>query len=84
MEVRPVDPRDIQVEWPADTYRVYLWSNDGARCDEYEVSGVNDVREVVAWADAQADGRVTEILVRHDHGPQRGVIRLAGGRPGGG
>ena len=76
-----MDPRDIEVEWDARTYRVYFWSQDGSRCDEHVLSGAQDVREVVAWADANAGNRVPEIFVRHDHSPQHGLIRLAGGRP---
>ena len=81
MDAQPIDPRDIQIEWDATVYRVYFWSADGGRCDEYELSGARDVREVVAWADANAAGRVAEIFVRHDHPPQHGLIRLAGARP---
>lgn len=77
----PVDPRDIEVEWAADTYRVYFWSRNGARCDEHEISAA-DVREVLAWADANAGDRVPEVFVRHDHPPQHGLIRIAGSRPG--
>ena len=82
MDVQPVDPRDIKFEWVVDTYRVYFWSPDGGRCDEYELTGAQDVREVIAWADSNADGRVAEIFLRHDHPPEHGLIRLAGARPG--
>jgi hypothetical protein len=82
VDVEPADPRDIQIEWDAVTYRVYFWSRDGSRCDEHELSGAQDVREVIAWADANAGDRVPEIFVHHDHPPQHGLIRLAGGRPG--
>ena len=82
MDVSPVDPRDISMEWDADCYRVYFWAPDGGSCEEYELTGVADVREVVAWAEGVAAGRVPEIFVRHDQAPERGLIRLCGGRPG--
>lgn len=82
VDVQPVDPRDIEIDWDAATYRVYFWSQDGGRCDEHELSGARDVREVIAWAESNAGDRVPEIFVRHDHPPQHGLIRLAGGRPG--
>lgn len=82
VEIQPVDPRDISFEWDADTYRVYFWSLDGLRCDESELIGADDAREVIEWADGKARGRVPEIFVRHDHPPERGLIRIAGHRPG--
>lgn len=82
VDAQPIDPRDIKVEWNADTYRVYFWSSDGSRCDEYELTGAGDVREVITWADSDAGGRTPEIFVRHDHPPLHGLVRLAGRRPG--
>ena len=82
VDVQPVDPRDIKIEWDATVYRVYFWSLDGGSCEEQELSGARDVREVIAWADSHVGNRVPEIFVRHDRGPDRGLIRLAGGRPG--
>lgn len=81
VDVQPVDPRDIEIEWDAMTYHVYFWSQDGGRCEEHELSGAQNVREVVAWAEGNADKRVPEIFVRHDHPPQHGLIRIAGRRP---
>lgn len=81
MKARPVDPRDIDLEWTSTTYRVYFWTADGTVSEEHEITGVLDVRQVIRWADARADGRTTEIFVRHDHDAQRGLIRLAGARP---
>jgi hypothetical protein len=82
VDARPVDARDISVEWDADIYRVYFWSTDGRSCEEHELSSAADVREVVAWAEARAADRIPEIFVRHDHPPDRGLIRISGGRPG--
>lgn len=76
-----MDPRDIEIEWDATIYRVYFWSRDGGRCTEFELTGVSDLRQVLAWAGTNADGRVPEIFVRHDHEAERELIRLAGARP---
>jgi hypothetical protein len=81
VDVQPVDARDIKLEWDETTYRVYVWSQDGGRCDEHELSRAQDVREVLAWAESNVDGRAAEIFARHDHGDERGLIRLAGARP---
>ena len=82
VDARPVDPRDIGTEWDATTYRVHFWSADGSRCTEFELAGVEDLTEVLAWAEANANGRTAEIFVRHDHGTERGLIRISGARPG--
>ena len=82
MDAQAIDPCDTGIEWDADIYRVYFWSTDGGRCDEYELSDAQDVREVIAWVDSHAGNRVLEIFARHDHPPEQGLIRLAGQRPG--
>src|SRR5438874_2308764 len=58
VDVRPVDPRDIENEWDASIYRVYFWSADGGACEEHELAGVRDVHEVLAWSAANAGARV--------------------------
>lgn len=51
IEARPVDPRDVNVEVDAPTFRVYFWrSTSSLACREFEVIGA-DVEEVIAWAD---------------------------------
>ena len=81
MEAQLADPRDIGIEWDATIYRVYFWSSDGGRCTEFELTGVDDLHEVLSWASANSDGRVAEIFARHDHDAHRGLIRLAGRWP---
>jgi hypothetical protein len=61
MDVRGVDPRFIDHEPPA-VYHVYFWSDGRLRSDEYELTDARDVHEVLAWADANADGREIEIV----------------------
>jgi len=81
VDAKPIDQRDIENEWDADIYRVYFWTADGGGCEEHELTGVQDVHEVLAWAATNAGDRVPEIFVRHDHSQEHGLIRIAGGRP---
>jgi hypothetical protein len=62
MNVRRVDPRDIERESNA-VYRVYFWSAGRTVSDEFELTGAVDVHEVLRWIDANADGREVEALV---------------------
>jgi len=51
IQTRPVDPRDVNVEVDAPTFRVYFWrSAPGLACREFEVTG-GDVHDVIGWAD---------------------------------
>lgn len=62
MNVRPVDPRDIECEEKA-VYRVYFWSAGRTRSDEFELTDAADIHEVLRWIEANADGREVEALV---------------------
>lgn len=62
MNVRSIDPRDIESEMQA-VYRVYFWSNHRGRCDSFELSGAADVHEVLDWINANASGREVEAMV---------------------
>ena len=62
MNVRPVDPRDIECETKA-VYRVYFWSAGRTRSDEFELTDAADIHEVLHWIDANAGGREVEALV---------------------
>jgi hypothetical protein len=62
MNVRGVDPRDIESEAKA-VYRVYFWSAGRTVSDEFELTDAADVHEVLRWIDANADGREVEALV---------------------
>ena len=55
MDVRAVDPRDQTWEISRPKYRVYFHDETGA-ANEYAVEGA-DVAEVMAWAEAQRNGR---------------------------
>jgi hypothetical protein len=54
VEAKPIDPRDIGIEFEVDAYRVYFWARlpgGGYRSREFELTG-GDVREALEWADA--------------------------------
>ena len=44
-------------------YRVYFWSADRGRSEEFELTGAADVREALDWAESQAQGRDFQLLV---------------------
>ena len=56
MNVRGVDPRDIEREVKA-VCRVHFWSAGRTLSDEFELTDAADVHEVLRWIDANADGR---------------------------
>jgi hypothetical protein len=81
MDAARVDPRDICWESDAATYRAYFWSPDGSSCDEYELTNVVDVREVIAWAGQVQEGRSVELFALQQRAAEWGLVRLAGSRP---
>ena len=74
IQARQVDPRDVNVEVDAPTFRVYFWRTaPDLACREFEVTG-GDVHEVVRWAD---------LNVGPDETYELGVLtRVAGMQPG--
>jgi hypothetical protein len=75
MDIRTVDPRGQTWEIWQPKYRVHFHDKTGA-AEEYEIEGV-DVAEVMAWADAQRDGR-TFVLYACVPCDGLGLLRLAG------
>lgn len=55
MRAERIDPRDQTVQIDAPSYRVYFWTDDGAK-EEWELSGA-DLFEVLEWLRSTADGR---------------------------
>ena len=93
MIVDLVDPRDIEWEVDQPAYRVYFWHQPAAppgvaqelvmfHSDEYRLSDVVDVGEVLAWArgKARADQTFT-LYVEHRNGDRLGLIQLMGTDP---
>ena len=78
MDIRAIDPRDQTWEISRPAYRVYFHDDSGA-ANEYEVEGA-DVAEVMAWAEAQRNGRTFALYacVPRDG---LGLLRLAGSDP---
>ncbi len=73
MNVRAVDPRDIEREEMA-VYRVYFWSAGRTVSDEFELADVADVHEVLRWIDANADGREVALVVVEGCDVGRGAV----------
>jgi hypothetical protein len=84
VEVRRVDPRDVEWEFDHPYYRVHFWSQHGPgawRCDEHELSGC-DVAEAISWADANAGaGRSYTLYASILTDGNVGLVRLAGVDP---
>ena len=93
MDVRAVDPRDIRWEVDSPVYRVYFWTQPPAPPDvppevvmyesnEFELTGAQDVHEVLAWADENAPAGAMYTLyavMERNGGP--GLVHLAGQDP---
>ncbi len=79
MEVRPVDPRDIEWETDLVAYRVYFWA--GTTSDEYEITDAADIHAVIAWAEENAAGRTYTLYARLMNGDTPGLVQLSGVDP---
>ncbi len=82
MEVRRVDPRDIDGQIDAPTYRVYFWKRPeeprgGYLSSEYELREVADVHEVLDWAEANRGDSTFTIYVLVD----KTLVKLTGNDP---
>ncbi|WP_445394924.1 hypothetical protein ACSMX9_16835 [Streptomyces sp. LE64] len=81
MEIRGVDPRDVEWERDHGRYRVYFRDRAAGASEEYEVLGERDVEEVLAWAAARAAEHgwtYTVYLVVADDRGSPGLVRLSG------
>jgi hypothetical protein len=87
------DPRDTRWEADRPVYRVYFWHQPPAppgvaqehvmwHCDEYRLSDVTDVEEVLAWARGTARPDQTYVVyVEQRDGDRSGLVRLLGTDP---
>jgi hypothetical protein len=86
MRAQLVDPRDTQWEVDRPAYRVYFWRqldggvDAGWASEEWQIEGA-DVREVLAWADADASRRPYILYVCSTSDGEPGLIRLSGQDP---
>ncbi len=93
MIIEGIDPRDTEWEVDSPIYRVYFWHQPPAppgvaqehvmfHCDEYRLSDVTDVSEVVRWAEGSARSDQTFTLyVEHRDAARLGLIQLMGTDP---
>jgi hypothetical protein len=85
MQVRPIDPRDTDIEVDSPTYRVCFWerqetnesSTPGFTSFEYEIADTLDVHEMLHWAEANAGDRAFTTYVVVD----KTLVRLSGQDP---
>lgn len=85
MQVRPVDPRDTRWEVTQPAYRVYFWQRGGHwgpgwASEEWQAEGA-DIREVLAWANADELHRPYTLYVCCECDGAPGLIRLHGNDP---
>ncbi len=93
MIVEGVDPRNIEWEVDRPAYRVYFWHQPPApagvaptelmwHCEEYRLSDVTDVEEILGWARARATPDQTVVVYAEcgDLG-RSGLVRLWGVDP---
>jgi hypothetical protein len=83
MDVRAVDPRDIRWEIDSPVYRVYFWTGPTLHeSNEFELTGAEDVHEVLAWADENAPAGATYTLYAVlERNGEPGRVHLAGVDP---
>ncbi len=79
MKASTVDPRDPDWETSDPRYRVYFHDSHRASF-EYEVADARDVREVLAWAEANRGERTFVVYACADH-DGIGLVRLQGHDP---
>lgn len=81
MKAEAVDPRDIGRETNADVYRVYFHDSNGAS-DEWRISEVESVSDVITWATQNAEDRTYVLYVEVPlPGENRMLVQLAGRDP---
>jgi hypothetical protein len=78
VDVRQVDPRDIEWEVLSPPFRVYFTDDTGAT-DEFELVGT-EVDGVLRWARDNAGARSFDVYVVVDH-RERGLARIGGDHP---
>lgn len=94
MVARNVDPRDRRWRDEPSAYRIDFWrplgppppegDSDIGRAyesDEWELTGVRNVEDAIAWANSVAAGREFTLYAVVDRGESRGLVRLCGTDP---
>lgn len=83
MEVRTIDPRDVEREVREPEYRVYFWSRRGPdklawASEEWELTTAAHVGEVLEWAKENANGRAFVIYAVVPAEDGKVLVRLQG------
>lgn len=87
IEELPVDIAEARWVEDSPTYQVVFWKrmNDPEPplrpmwwSDATRLAGVGDIREVLEWAEAHAEGREIAIYAELDRGKEHGNVRLLG------
>jgi hypothetical protein len=79
MKASNADPRVIGSETHDPAYWVIF--RRGNLAEEFRLTDVLSVHEVLAWAEGRAAGRPFQVLVEADDGGERHVLRLSGKAP---
>ncbi|GAA1114785.1 hypothetical protein [Arthrobacter flavus] len=82
IKVSLVDPRYVSEENLAPVYRVDFW-NDNRDSSEHRLEHAACVDDVLAWAEANSNGRQAVIWVEYSHEGGTGMCRLHGTEPTG-
>lgn len=69
MDVQWMPEHNVGEDSDAPTYRARIWSGPirlgyAWAVDEYEITNASEVREAIAWAEAEAAGRPLEFFVK--------------------
>lgn len=83
MDVRAVDPRDVRWEVDSPAYRVYFWTGPTMHeSRDFELTGADDIHEVLAWAKENAPTRAIYTLYAFlERNGEPRLVRLAGRDP---
>jgi hypothetical protein len=79
MKATNADPRVIGRETEHPAYWVIF--HRGHAAEEFRLTDVLSVHEVLAWAEAKSAGRPFQVFVEADDGDERHALRLSGKAP---
>jgi len=81
MKATRADPGVIGRATEDPAYWVIL--RRGTEAEEFRLTDVLSVHEVIAWAEAKAAGRTFQVFVEVEEGDERHLLRLLGRKPAG-
>lgn len=80
MKVTGVDPRYVSEEESNPVYRVDFWDESRAS-EENRLENAESIDDVLAWAEANRNGRYVVIWVEYSYEGGTGMARLHGWEP---